>query len=62
MSAIDQLQSLSTLLESIKDDADKHNRGQKAAGVRIRAAMQDVKTLAGTIRAEVLAEQKANKG
>ena len=40
-------------------DAEKHDKGQKAAGTRIRGAMQTFKTGAQELRLQVLADQKS---
>jgi len=41
-------------VEACKADAAKVAKGEKAAGTRLRAGMQEVKKLAGDVRAEVL--------
>jgi hypothetical protein len=42
------------LLASLQDDADKfYNKGNNAAGTRVRKGMQDLKTLAQEIRLEI---------
>ena len=51
---MDSLQKLEELLASIKDDYQKGRGGNKAAGTRVRKAMQDVKTAAQEIRQEML--------
>ena len=47
------------VLESAKNDVDKFSGGNKSAGTRLRKAMQEVKTLAQTVRLEVQ-EMKKN--
>ena len=50
----DLLEQMITLLEETRDDRDKFfERGNNAAGTRVRKAMQDVKTLAQELRVEV---------
>ena len=45
---------LKALLASVEEDADKFfNKGNNAAGTRVRKAMMDIKNLAQTIRVEV---------
>ena len=51
---MDSLQKLEELLASIKDDFQKGRGGNKAAGTRVRKAMQDVKAAAQEIRQEML--------
>ena len=47
------------VLESAKNDVDKFTGGNKSAGTRLRKAMQEVKTVAQTVRLEVQ-EMKKN--
>jgi len=48
------------LLEETKADAEKFfEKGNKAAGTRVRKAMQEVKALAQTVRTEVSEKNKA---
>ena len=47
-------EQLKALVEGIQPDVDKfYNKNNKAAGTRIRKAMQDIKTLAQDIRKEI---------
>ncbi|GGH48136.1 histone H1 [Dyadobacter endophyticus] len=49
------------LVLSLEGDFDKfYNKGNQAAGTRVRKGMQDLKTLAQDIRAEV--QNKKNDG
>jgi hypothetical protein len=51
---------LQTLVSGMEDDFRKfYDKGNKAAGTRIRKSMQDLKKVAQDIRAEV---QSAKKG
>jgi len=48
------LERLITLLENIREDHDKFfERGNNAAGTRVRRAMQETKALAQELRLEV---------
>tara|TARA_A100001201_G_scaffold107877_1_gene92292 strand:+ start:135 stop:308 length:174 start_codon:yes stop_codon:yes gene_type:complete len=47
------------VLETAKGDVDKFTGGNKSAGTRLRKAMQEVKTLAQSVRLEVQ-EMKKN--
>lgn len=58
MSASTQLQTMIDNLEALKPDAEKHDKGQKAAGTRVRQAMQALKAEAQTLRGSVLDDQK----
>ena len=59
---MDDYQRLRELVESAADDVAKASGGNKAAGTRVRKAMQDVKEAAQTVRKKILevrAEQPA---
>ncbi len=43
------------IVEAAKADIEKTDRGNKAAGTRVRGAMQEVKKAAQDVRKEVLA-------
>lgn len=48
------------VVESAQVDADKfYNKGNKAAGVRLRKAMQEIKKLGQEVRLDVAARNKA---
>ena len=56
-----RLETLITLLEETRDDHDKFfERGNNAAGTRVRKTMQDVKTLAQELRVEVQEAKNAD--
>jgi len=49
-----KFEELIAILEASRDDVAKYNeKGNKAAGVRVRKVMQDVKSLAQDIRKNV---------
>ena len=50
----EMLQELKGLVESLEKDAEKSTRGMKAAGIRYRAAMQQIRDLAIAARKSVL--------
>jgi hypothetical protein len=55
------LEQLQTTLDSIQDDAQKFNeKGNKAAGTRVRKGMQAIKALAQDVRVSVSTANKAN--
>ena len=56
---VDNLQQIEQAIASIKDDYEKGKGGNKAAGTRVRKAMQDVKNLAQEIRKEMLENREA---
>lgn len=47
-------EDLKKVIESIEDDVAKAEGGNKAAGTRVRQAMQDIKNRAQDIRKEIL--------
>ena len=49
---------INTLVVAQKDSADFFDKGNKAAGVRLRKKMQHVKNLASTVRLLVTDENK----
>ncbi|KAA0215391.1 MAG: histone H1 [Leptolyngbya sp. PLA3] len=51
---MDRLDQLQQAIEAIREDYNKAKGGNKAAGTRVRKAMQDVKNLAQEIRQEML--------
>ncbi len=55
-----KFQEVKKLVDGLADDADKfYNKGNSAAGTRVRKGMQDLKNLAQAIRLEV--QDKKNK-
>lgn len=56
-----KFQELKSLMESVESDYEKFNeKGVKAAGVRVRKVMQDIKKIAQEIRVEVSNRKKEN--
>ena len=49
-----QYEQLKSIVASIEEDIAKAEGGNKAAGTRVRSAMQDIKNTAQEIRKEVL--------
>jgi hypothetical protein len=56
---MDKFEQLKQLVLATEEDVQKFNSGNKAAGTRVRKAMQDVKTLAQEIRVEVQEKKNA---
>jgi hypothetical protein len=53
-------QNIVSIIEEAGLDAEKfYDKGNKAAGVRLRKAMQDLKKLAQDVRLDVAAKNKA---
>lgn len=51
---MEEYQKLKQLVEEIQDDVYKAQGGNKAAGTRVRKAMQDIKNTAQEVRKKVL--------
>jgi exonuclease VII small subunit len=59
---MEKFEELKTLIASIEDDAIKfYEKGNKAAGVRLRKGLQEVRTLSQTLRQDVSAKNKTVK-
>jgi hypothetical protein len=52
--ALEAYERLKQLVEQIAEDVNKAVGGNKAAGTRVRKAMQDIKTEAQNVRKEIL--------
>jgi hypothetical protein len=51
---MDKFNEIKTIVESVSGDVEKfYEKGNKAAAVRIRKAMQDIKNLAQELRVHV---------
>ena len=46
-------ENLCSAVENIRGDVDKAEKGNKAAGTRVRKAMQDLKAMAQDVRVQV---------
>jgi hypothetical protein len=57
---VELLDKLAELVESIREDYAKAKGGNKAAGTRVRKAMQDVKNTAQEIRQEMLSTRESD--
>lgn len=55
MSAVEAFNKLKQLVASVEDDLAKAEGGNKAAGVRVRQSMQDIKNAAQEVREGILA-------
>ncbi len=51
---MDEYQKLKQLVDEVADDVYKAQGGNKAAGTRVRKAMQDIKNMAQEVRKKVL--------
>ncbi|HTD98372.1 MAG TPA: hypothetical protein VK668_03765 [Mucilaginibacter sp.] len=59
---MDKFSGIRTLVESAEKDADAfYNKANKAAGTRLRGAMQQLKVLASDIRKEVTEKTNSSK-
>ncbi|TWT44041.1 hypothetical protein RAS1_04470 [Phycisphaerae bacterium RAS1] len=51
---MEEYQKLKQLVEEVADDVYKAAGGNKAAGTRVRKAMQDIKSMAQSVREKIL--------
>jgi hypothetical protein len=58
---MEEYQQLKTLVLQVEEDLAKAVGGNKAAGTRVRKAMQDIKNLAQNIRKRVLEVRSENE-
>ena len=58
---LETYEALKNLVASVEDDLRKAAGGNKAAGTRVRKAMQDVKNVAQELRKKVL-ESRESEG
>ena len=60
MANFDRFTELKNLISGLEADADKfYNKGNSAAGTRVRKGLQDVKNLAQSIRLEIQESKNA---
>ena len=59
MSVADMVQGMIDTLNDALGDAAKHDRGNSAAGTRVRKAMQAIKGAAQDVRKQVQADKTA---
>jgi hypothetical protein len=59
---MENFNELKETLLALEEDATKfYDKGNKAAGVRLRKGLQDIKSLSQTIRQDVSAKNKESK-
>ena len=59
---MEKFNDLKGLIAGLEEDANKfYEKGNKAAGVRLRKGLQDIKALAQTLRQDVSAKNKEAK-
>lgn len=59
MSVEAMVQEMIDTLNNARDDAVKHDKGNSAAGTRVRKAMQSTKNAAQDVRKQVQADKNA---
>jgi hypothetical protein len=57
MGVLDKVEAIKMILEDAMTDSDKADNGNKAAGTRVRKAMQEVIAVAKDARKEVLSKR-----
>ena len=59
---MEKFEELKALIVSLEEDATKfYEKSNKAAGVRIRKGLQEIRTLSQTLRQDVSAKNKEDK-
>lgn len=59
---MDKFNELKEIIASLEDEATKfYDKNNKAAGVRLRKGLQDIKNLAQTLRQDVSAKNNEGK-
>jgi hypothetical protein len=59
---MNEFNELKGMVAGLEEDAAKfYDKGNKAAGVRLRKGLQDIKALAQTLRQDVSAKNKESK-
>jgi len=53
-----RIKTMKWIIEGLEEDAEKHAKGQKAAGTRVRKALQEIRAEAQVARVQILKEQK----
>jgi hypothetical protein len=62
MAKFERFTELKDLITGLEDDADKfYNKGNSAAGTRVRKGLQDIKNLAQAIRLEIQESKNTSK-
>jgi hypothetical protein len=62
MASMQKFNDLKSLLEGLEGDADKFfNKGNSAAGTRVRKGLQDLKNLSQDLRLKIQAKKNAEK-
>ena len=61
MATIEKFNELKSLLEGLESDADKFfNKGNNAAGTRVRKGLQELKNLSQDLRLKIQEAKNAN--
>lgn len=58
---MEEYEKLKRLVESASDDISKAEGGNKAAGTRVRKAMQDIKSAAQDVRKKILESRSSQE-
>ena len=62
MASMQKFNDLKSLLEGLEGDADKFfNKGNSAAGTRVRKGLQDLKNLSQDLRLKIQEKKNAGK-
>lgn len=59
---LQKVEQIQSLLDQVKVDAEKFEKGNSAAGTRVRKSLQEIKTLSQDLRLQVTEVKKSRKG
>lgn len=59
---LQKVEKIQSLLDQVKIDAEKFEKGNSAAGTRVRKSLQEIKTLSQDLRLQVTEVKNSRKG
>lgn len=59
---LQKVEKIQSLLDQVKIDAEKFEKGNSAAGTRVRKSLQEIKTLSQNLRLQVTEVKNSRKG
>lgn len=59
---LQKVEQIQSLLDQVKVDAEKFEKGNSAAGTRVRKSLQEIKTLSQNLRLQVTEVKNSRKG
>lgn len=59
---LQKVEKIQSLLDQVKIDSEKFEKGNSAAGTRVRKSLQEIKTLSQDLRLQVTEVKNSRKG